>query len=169
MQRNAFSILVVAVVAIAIGVALFVYVGDPVSDTTPPNTPASPVSFIELASGAQSTETKPVNYLITSKAELAELWKMIDSGDDLIPPTVDFNRYDVVAVFAGSVPTAGYVISVLKVEDGASREVTVLTQKPGASCIAATVITSPYQIVQLPKTTLPMTHIDVEEVISCLR
>lgn len=169
MRRNAFSILIVAGIAIAIGVALFRYTDDSVSDTTPPNTSVSPVSYIELASGTQSTETESVNYLVTSKTELAELWKMIDNGDNLIPPTVDFNRYDVIAVFAGKVPTAGYAISISKVEDGASRAVTVLTQRPGASCLAAQLITSPYQIVQLPKTALPMTHSDVEDVLSCLR
>ena len=169
MQRNGTNISAIAAIAIIVGAVLFMFTGGSGTDTTPPTTSVTPVSFIQLASGMQSTETKSVNYLVTSKAELTELWKIIDNGDDLVPPTVDFDRYDVVAVFAGRTPTAGYTISVSEVEDGASRAVTVLVERPGASCLPAESVTSPYQVIQLPKTNLPMTHSDVEKVLSCLR
>lgn len=169
MRRHAFGILMVAIISIAIGVAVFMYTGDSMSSFDVPISGAGlSVPFIELASGEQSTVTKRVNYVIRSKAELGDLWKMIEGQDSLVPPTVDFKKYDVIAVFAGQEATSGYGVSIPLVEDGQSRKVHISLTRPSRACLLAQTVTSPYFIIQVPKTTLPLTHEDTEEVLSCL-
>jgi len=124
------------------------------------------VSFAELAKGTQSTVTKRTNYLITSTSELSALWKMVDAKGQI--PVVDFKTNIVIAAFAGTKPTAGYDIRITGVEDNAMRLVTVTLSTPDSSCLLAQSLTSPYQIMELPKTTLPLTHNDLGARTSCL-
>lgn len=123
------------------------------------------VPFTELARGAQSTIGRRVNYLITSPGQFRELWEMV--GAEGPAPDIDFSENVVVAVFAGEKPTAGYGIAVSEVEDADARTITVTLTEPGGDCVLAQVITSPYQIIQLPKTTLNLIHKDVSTTVGC--
>ncbi len=160
-------------IAVVIGVVIFLNGGGNVSNsqiaTSGANnpTPAVAVPFTEIAHGTQSTVKKRTNYLITSSSELSQLWKMVDATGQ--KPTIDFTQNDVIAIFAGTEPTAGYTIATAKVEDSATRDVSVTLTKPGVSCIPAQSLTAPYQIVVFVKTTLPLTHEDQTMTVSCLQ
>ena len=170
-MRNVFIIFGIAVVSVVIGVAVFVRsygaipaAIQPASTTAAPSTP---VLFTELAHGTNSTVATRANYIIKSSAELTQLWKMIDARGQ--SPTIDFTENAVVAVFAGKEPTAGYSIDVSQVADSGVRKVMVTLTKPGFSCLLAETTTSPYQVIELPKTTLPLTHEDQTITASCLQ
>lgn len=160
------SAIIIGMVAIAvvIGVVIFLNGGSSTANTgqsagaNNTSQPAVAVPFTELAHGTQSTVKKRINYLITSSSQLSELWKMIDATGQ--KPTIDFTQNDVIALFAGEESTAGYEIAAAKIEDSATRDVTITLTKPGGSCILAQSLTAPYQIAIFAKTTLSLTHKD---------
>lgn len=124
------------------------------------------VPFTEVAHGTRSTVTKRVNYVITSPVEFKKLWDMVDAKGKA--PDIDFSEQSVVAVFAGKEPTTGYSIAVAKVEDRtAARRVSVIITKPGSGCIIRQSMTAPYQLIELPKTSLLLTHQDLVATSSC--
>ena len=126
------------------------------------------VPFTPIASGSRSSVSTRVNYVITTSDQLAQLWKMIDVATP--PPTVDFTKNVVLAVFAGKQPTTGFEISVDKIQDSTStREVVINIAKPGGSCVLAQSETAPYQIVQTSITSLSLTHQDQVTTVSCLQ
>jgi len=123
------------------------------------------VPFTALAEGSRSEVTSRVNYLIDTQEELAELWKLIEEPPPV--PTVDFSTKVVVAVFAGEVPTAGYDIAVAEVEDADKRMVKIELTRPDEGCVLAQSMTAPYQVIELPKTSLLFTHADTWVIKSC--
>lgn len=125
------------------------------------------VAFTPIAHGIHGGVLERTNYLITSAEDFAELWKMLGDATGS-PPTVDFSRNNVAAVFAGQRPNPGHTVSVLKVLDtGVKRLVTIILASPGKGCIEAQVLTSPYEIVTTPKTALPFEHEDIEGIKDC--
>jgi len=116
------------------------------------------VPFTALAEGARSEVSSRVNYLVTTQEELSALWELLKEPPP--PPTVDFNAKVVAAVFAGKAPTTGYSITVAEVQDVDKRVVKIELTKPDESCVLAQSVTAPYQIIELPKTSLPFTHAD---------
>ncbi len=129
--------------------------------------PGVAVPVDTLVVGTQSQITTPTNYLITSKDELAQLWSMTDAAGQV--PAVDFSTHSVLAVFAGQEPTAGYSIAISSIADSSTtRMVTITLTKPGGSCVVGQVVTTPYEIVSVPKTALTLTHTDVTSTASCI-
>ena len=170
-MRDTLIVIGLALVAIVIGVFMFLY-GQGTFSSTPPaavsyTPPAVTVPFTQLAQGEHSTVSTRANYLITSKSELADLWAMVDARGQV--PAVDFTTNSVIAVFAGKEPTAGYTIAVSKIQDASTREVIVTLSAPGGSCVLAQKATAPYQIIELPKTSLNLTHQDLLTTTSCLK
>lgn len=170
-MKNALIVAGVMIIVVAGGVSYFLYGPDNFLGTPSPTTvvnQASPttVQFREIARGQTSTVKERKNYFITSSAQLSELWKMAGRTDSR--PTIDFTKDDVIAVFMGEEPTAGYTIGVKTIEDTQNRMVTVSLTKPGISCANAEMITAPYHIIVVPKTDLPLSHTDVVTTISCL-
>lgn len=169
-MKNWQVILGIVVASVALGIVAFTF-GDTsfLNDSSTGNAQVKPVAvkFRELAKGTRSTEKDRKNYIITSQDQMAELWKIIDLPEQ--PPTVNFADYDVIAVFAGEEPTAGYEIVVTKVEDFESRMITITTTKPGETCLAAPSITAPYHIIEIAKSALPLAHADEDKTIGCLR
>jgi len=159
----------VALVAIAIGVAVFISGKGNLQSTSSAvaDNQSSVVSvpFTKLVQGTHSTIEKRVNYFITSPTQLSELWKMISATGT--PPKVDFNKDAVIAVFAGQQPTTGYAIEVSKVLDSSSRLVSITLAKPDGNCITGQSLTAPYEIVAVPATTLPLAHEDVWTTVGC--
>lgn len=167
-MRDTLIIISLAAVAAVVGSFLFFRGNVPSpSSSTAPSAQSSvvAVSFTPLVHGSRSTVTKRVNYFITSADELHTLWKMVDATST--PPTIDFNKDAVIAVFAGQQPTAGYAISVLKVVDSSARLVSITLAKPDGTCITGQALTTPYEIVAVPTTALPLAHEDISTTVSC--
>jgi hypothetical protein len=78
------------------------------------------------------------------------LWKQHGAGRPR--PAVDFNKEVIAAVFLGSRPSAGYGVRIVRVrEEGATLVVSYTETRPAPDALTAQVLTSPYQIVAIPK------------------
>ena len=148
-----------------LGLAILVVAGVLMTGPVRPSPAAVIVPFTTLAEGPHSTVTSRANYLITTQEELNELWSFLKQPPPV--PTIDFNTHVVAAIFAGEFPTAGYDIAVAEVEDADKRIVKVELTKPEESCMLAQSTTAPYQVVELPKTSLPFTHDDIWTIKAC--
>ena len=155
--------------AIVIGLLLFSYGTNGTFHTVrnsivPNGTPigSAAVAVAVLARGTQASADIPrVNYLIESQKGLQRLWSVIyGTGTSTRPiPKVDFSKYQVLGVFAGTQPTGGYAISVSTVRDLAQkRMVNIIMTSPATSCTVTQARTTPYEILTVPSTTLPLTH-----------
>jgi len=168
MKQDTLVVAGVALIAVAAG-AYFFLQGN-LSNMSPSaisgdQVSAVAVSFTPLVHGSRSKITTRVNYFITSPTQLQELWSLVDATGT--PPTVDFNKDAVIAVFAGKQPATGYAISVSKVVDSSARLVSITIAKPDGSCKSKSSATMPYEIVTLPTTSLPLIHEDISTTISC--
>lgn len=171
-MRNTIIVGGVAVVAIIVGATAFFY-EEPGNKSFVPDwsvenrsaVAAVIVPFTELARGAHAKVLTRTNYLITSTEEFTKLWQMVDAKGKV--PTVDFTKNYVAAVFAGGYSTGGYSIAVTKIEDTDARTVTVTLASPGSSCIVTQSTTAPYQLIELPKTSLTFAHTDQDTTTEC--
>lgn len=102
-----------------------------------------------LAQGHQSMQTEERFEWVTQPATFDALWKKAQAAP---PPSLDFERDGVVAVFMGERPTGGHSIQVERValRDG-ELLVEVLLQSPGSGCLTTQALTQPYQIVSVPR------------------
>lgn len=169
-MRNALIVGGVIIVAVFIGVLIFIYGDDYFSNNSflavaNNNSPAVEVQFTKIARGDISTIEERVNYFITSETQLNELWKMVDATST--PPKIDFEKEAVIAVFAGQKPTTGYEIRVSKVEDSEIRNVSLTLEEPDSRCIESQIIIAPYEIVTVSATSLPLGHEDQIATIDC--
>ncbi len=164
-MREMLVVVVVAVGAAIVGLLTFVFIDN--SSAPAVEEGHAPVAFRELASGDQSTIGRRVNYLVYSESQLAQLWDMIGAID--APPKVDFANYTVIGIFSGKQPTAGYKIAAERIIDTDTRNVTITTARPGASCFPAQAITQPYQVIVVPNTSLSYALEYVPTTTSCLR
>ncbi len=134
----------------------------------PEKTQNGVVSMSVLDQGANSgaiTERK--NYRIKTQEQLEELWKLVHGTG--APTTVDFNTKEVIAVFDGTHVTGGYGVSIVSVVDvkGGARTVSLVRTEPGETCMTTNAITSPFQIVVVEKSSLPLTREEKTVVEEC--
>ena len=169
-MKDALIVIALSVFSIAIGA--YLYFGSSLSQSTPKNSQSAgapesvSIPFTVIASGDRSRVKDRKNFIITSESELQQLWKLVDGVGAV--PTIDFAHNQVAAVFAGEVATAGYSVAVTKIADANKRVVTVTIVAPGSNCMLAEVQTAPYQIIELPKTELPMAHADIASTSNCI-
>jgi hypothetical protein len=100
--------------------------------------------------GVRSGIDAPEQVVVHTTQEWTELWRRHGSSRPL--PPVDFDREMVVAVFAGTRPTAGYAVTITAARaqgDGLVVEYAVKAPSPGS--MTAQVLTSPYAIAALPR------------------
>lgn len=167
MKREILIIIGLAAVAVAIGLFIFLR-GRDTSPTVSPNLASAEqsvavVPFTKITQGEKSTVTRRVNYLITSTDELQKLWKMVDAT--IPPPAIDFEKQAVLAIFAGNESTSS--IAIAKIEDTDTRLVSIAVTKPDSACVSKLAAPSPYEIVVVPATTLPLAHADLATTVSC--
>lgn len=81
------------------------------------------------------------------------LWTELSQGvPQTIKPKMDFAKHDLVAVFAGSKPTGGYMIKIGDIRrSGKTATVNVMLSKPAPDAITIQVITSPFALRAVPK------------------
>lgn len=149
-------------VAIAIGAWLMV------SDSAPAAVPTTggSVTFSVLQEGDNAGELdERKNYRIKTQEELDQLWTIVGQGG---APAVDFATSEVLAAFDGIRPTGGYFVRIASVEDtSAARRVVIEHTAPGAGCMTTSALTSPFTMVVVPKTDLPIARVDVEKTEDC--
>ena len=175
-MRRAAVLPFIILAAVVVGGLLYLYGGPAFHQTytesggtAGPTLPGEQSHFTVLAQGADASGMDArVNYRIQSADQLVELWQMLytDSGQPV--PNVDFNTYEVLALFDGSHTTGGYGIELTSIVDsGGQRVVTITHIEPGDSCVPPGGVTSPFMIIQVPKSSLPITRIEKTQTNQC--
>jgi len=121
-----------------------------------------------LTKGQQANVSKRVNYVLVDKGQLDSLWKSMNASST--EPNVDFQANDVLAIFAGAEPSAGYSVTVSGVEDNAAvRMVHILFQEPGPGCTTSKATVHPFELVSVPKSAQPLqlAHSYATSTVSC--
>lgn len=128
------------------------------------------LEFTTIDRGYRSGHTNPGYYVIQDNETWTDVWNqhvqfMLDPSP---PPSVDFSKHTIVAVFMGEVSTGGYAINVYDIVDtGSSISVKIEKTAPGPKCIVTQALTQPYHIVQIAKTDKPIFFDTVTRTIEC--
>lgn len=158
------SVFIAGAILVLLGITAFlIHASPPQSEDS---LAASSVAFTQIAEGYQAQVSERVNYVLTTQEELEALWRLLADAGPM--PTVDFSKHQLLALFAGAVPSGGYRIefnSIAVVND--KRVVSIAISKPVAGCVVAQAITTPYEIVIVPRSSLPLTHEDIYREVLC--
>jgi len=123
------------------------------SSTKPAQRPAAGgavVPMTTLSSDQMSAIDTARQVVVRTAADLEKLWREHAPGRPA--PAVDFAKNMVIAVFLGSRPSSGFAVQITEVRrDGDGLLVTWAERRPGPGQISATVMTSPSQIVAVPR------------------
>ena len=100
--------------------------------------------------GERSNVDSAKQAVVRTEAEWKKLWQQ--HSPDRKKPSVDFSKEMVIGVFMGSRSSAGFGIAILgtSVADG-KMVVRYQETMPAKGAMTAQIITSPYQIVTVPK------------------
>lgn len=108
--------------------------------------------FVTVAQGTMSNIEEPRQMVVRTAAEWQALWKEHDPGSAV--PAVDFTQSIVVGVFLGSRPTAGFSVEIAAVREEAGRTVVeYVERRPPRDELVAQILTSPFHVVRLMRTT----------------
>jgi len=108
--------------------------------------------------GSNSGIAEPRKVVIRSQDSWNQLWQEHSQGQSFssIPPVVDFNQYDVVAIFAGTSPGLSG-IHIDHTETTLDRVIVYYKEEPLISAPGVTSVANrPYHLLLIPKTTLPV-------------
>jgi hypothetical protein len=101
-------------------------------------------------SGFHSNIRAPRQTVIRNAGEWSALWK--EHAPDRRAPTVDFRRYHVVAVFAGTKPTGGFEVVIGEIRRGVrGATVNATLIKPGKGTIVTLALTQPFAMRIVPR------------------
>ncbi len=121
-----------------------------------------------LAEGTTSNVSERKNYKVVTKEQFAEIWGMAYGDNAPEIPNIDFSKKEAFAIFAGTKPSGGYAISVKSVSDTATaRNVAIQLSSPGNDCVVTQSLTSPFVIVEVAASDLPIQKNETTEVASC--
>lgn len=105
--------------------------------------------------GSQSNVDDQKQAVARTAAEWEALWRQ--HSPDRPQPAVDLSKEMVVAVFLGSRNTAGYSIDIVSAkEDQGALIVAYRERQPAPGAVTAQIITTPYHMVAVPKSALPV-------------
>lgn len=167
-MRDAIIIFVAIILATAIGGYLYLN-GGPSFEGSPVGVSLEPKSsFIVLAEDHHSGSVdRRTNFRIMNDEELRELWSLIYGIGGPAIPSVDFSKNEVIAVFDGSHSSGGFRVEVTDVTDAdGKRTIHITRHAPSDDCVVTEGPTSPFVIISVSKTTLPLAKEEVQ-VIGC--
>ncbi len=109
----------------------------------------NPVNYTPIDKGSHSGIREAKQVAIKNQQEWSELTKKSDLSN---LPNVNFQKKMVLAVFQGSKPTGGYSVKVADVCKTQSKtRVEIVSKKPGKNCVVTQALTTPYEMVIIPK------------------
>ena len=111
---------------------------------------AASMPMTTVADGQSSGITEPKQAIVRTAAEWNTLWK--SHAGSQMPPTIDFTKEMVVAVFLGERPTGGFRVQILDTRrDGNALIVRYSERRPGPDSIVTQALTSPFHIVRVQR------------------
>ena len=120
------------------------------------------VPFSTLAKGLASGVDQPAQIVVRSQNDWAALWSrhMGTRTAPPPPPSVDFSRDMVVALFMGERPTGGYAIEVTRIErTDAGLSIRYRATRPDPADMHAQALTQPFHLIKLPRIDGPVTFV----------
>ena len=138
------------------------------------NTAAAPtfkeVIFSTLSEGNNGGFMGKQNVVITSQEKLEEVWNEAYSNYMKKPavPLVSFESKMVLLVTMGEQNNGGFSIKVASITEHENNIIVIVEETiPGNSCMTTSVITFPYEIIEMPTTLKKIVFKNVEKVYSC--
>jgi hypothetical protein len=105
------------------------------------------VEFTAIGQGGNSQIEESREVVVRTAGEWSTLWKQ--HAGAARPPSIDFTRAIVIAVFLGSRPTAGYRVEITRLEkQDEALVVSYRELRPGADDMVAQMLTTPFHLVQ---------------------
>ena len=111
----------------------------------------------------------PQRVVVRSTADWEEVWRALWRRVNEAPPlpSINFSEHMVVVAAAGTKPTSGYSITVESASASRDRAtITVRSVSPGNNCAVLQVLTSPIDVVRMPRRD-EVTFVEVSEIRSC--
>jgi hypothetical protein len=120
------------------------------------------VPFSTLAKGLASGVDQPAQIVVRSQNDWAALWSrhMGTQTAPPPPPSVDFSRDMVAALFMGERPTGGFAIEVTRIErtDG-GLSIHYRNRRPNPADMHAQALTQPFHLIKVPRIDGPITFV----------
>ena len=111
--------------------------------------------LVTVAQGTMSNIEEFRQVVVRTPVEWQALWKEHDPQG--AAPAVDFTQSMVIGVFLGSRPSAGFAVEITAVRTEDSRTVVEYAERrPPRDAFVAQVLTSPFHIVRLMRSTGPV-------------
>ncbi|WP_163835163.1 protease complex subunit PrcB family protein [Spartinivicinus ruber] len=131
---------------------------------------AEPLPYSVIDHGTHSVELSKKLEVITDQDTLAARYyaENPNGGEGL--PLIDFSEYLVLGVYMGAQPTGGFMIEVADIREKDNKVIaTVNSIEPGRNCAVISVLTSPYQLVQvkIPRTPMQVVFKETNQVMEC--
>jgi hypothetical protein len=112
----------------------------------------------QIISGISSGITQPLEKVISDRKTWEEYWNRHQKGSNEKGPLpeIDFEKNEIIALFAGNQPTAGFRVEITRVlltqwENAPARVVRYRVSGPPEGVMAATVVTQPFCFKIVPK------------------
>ena len=122
-----------------------------------------PLPFVTIAAGTTSSIRTPSRLVVRNEAVWRTLWRRHDDPAGGAAPAVDFTRDMVIGVFAGEIrgPAA---VAIVRVTREPNRLVVWYTFKDTRPMPAAEsgVPSTPFSIIRLPRSSLPVSFVQVK-------
>ncbi len=125
----------------------------------PPTKPKAPPETAREWKGIHSaiTEYRPV--IVQNPEGWEKLWQEHTAGTVPPPPlpSVDFTKSMVVGIYNGNKPTAGYEVEMTEIQKESDQMVVMYKEtSPLPGAVSAQILTQPFHLKVIPKTTLPI-------------
>lgn len=131
-----------------------------VEERSQPNNASVENNWSPLLTGQDCGIEESRNLVVKSQDAFDTLWKEMqaDRPDQPQKPRVDFSTHWVIACFLGNVSSAGHSIAIKAVTKQSNQTlIELIHKKPGAGCLTAQVIESPFLLAAIehyrPETT----------------
>jgi hypothetical protein len=117
------------------------------------HSPDGLVVFRTILSGQYSQADTAAAYLIDNNSQWQKIWNLAMGKQDPLPHAVeiDFNNNIVLAVFMGKKGAAGHRVEISSINKKGDKLVVVVKNHHSSGGMVLPVVTSPYQLVSIPK------------------
>ena len=128
------------------------------------------IPFVELSTGINGDFSKKKNTIITNQKEYNTAWAAAFSrfSDQPKPAQIDFKNKIILLVTMGEKNSGGYTIKIDSIEENEKNIiVTILETSPGKGCITTSMMTYPYQMVEVKNSNKEVIFKTIEKTFDC--
>jgi hypothetical protein len=134
------------------------------------NSKGKTINFTAIKSGENSNYTQFTTIEINNFKELSNVWGNFFAKYDRKPPipSIDFEKNRLIAVALGERNSGSYSIQVISIlETKNNINIVIKENKPGPSCTTSSVMVYPFQLIEIPQPSKPITYTKTVKVNEC--